>query len=149
MAHPDLLEHNRTQFAKSVVELGPGIWTAVGYAASTQHMVEGQGSVTIIDTSEMSSIAETQILKTHNWNHLLLGVKISGSLGNGTEYSEVYKTTYFDKIQPEMQILLEPYRKAIKLVEDWLGYDNPDELTIGLQDIYHQMNSETQENSND
>ena len=58
MPHADLLAHNSTQFKKSVVELAPGIWTAVGYAASNVHMVEGNDSVTIIDTSESTKAAE-------------------------------------------------------------------------------------------
>lgn len=58
MAHPDLVHHNTTQFAKSVIELAPGIWTAVGFAASNQHMIEGADSVTIVDTSESTKAAE-------------------------------------------------------------------------------------------
>ena len=57
MPHPALVAHNETQFAKSVVALAPGLWTAVGFAASTQHMVEGANSVTIIDTSESTGAA--------------------------------------------------------------------------------------------
>ncbi len=58
MPNAQLVQHNETQFRKSVIELAPGIWTAVGFAASTQHMVEGATSVTIIDTSESTSAAE-------------------------------------------------------------------------------------------
>ena len=57
MPHPALLEHNRVQFKKEVVCLAPGLWTAVGFAASTQHMIEGQSSVTVIDTSESTGAA--------------------------------------------------------------------------------------------
>ncbi len=57
MANPALIRHNQAQFQKSVVELCPGVWTAVGYAASTQHMIEGQGTVTIVDTSESTAAA--------------------------------------------------------------------------------------------
>jgi alkyl sulfatase BDS1-like metallo-beta-lactamase superfamily hydrolase len=57
MPHTKLVAHNETQFKKQVVELAPGVWTAVGYAASTQHMVEGISTVTIIDTSESTSAA--------------------------------------------------------------------------------------------
>lgn len=61
MPHPDLIAHNETQFAKSIIELCPGMWTAVGFAASTQHMIEGASTVTIIDTSE-STGAATNVL---------------------------------------------------------------------------------------
>lgn len=58
MPNAALIEHNKTQFAKSIIEISPGIWTAVGYAASTQHMIEGKSSVTIVDTSESTAAAE-------------------------------------------------------------------------------------------
>ncbi len=58
MPNAALLQHNETQFRKSIVPLSPGMWTAVGYAASTQHMIEGESTVTIIDTSESTGAAE-------------------------------------------------------------------------------------------
>lgn len=61
MPNQDLIQHN-SQFEKSVIQLAPGIWLAVGYAASNVHMIEGRDSVTIIDTSESTKAAEN-ILK--------------------------------------------------------------------------------------
>ncbi len=58
LANQALLHHNETQFAKSLVKLCPGVWTAVGFAASTQHMIEGENTVTVIDTSESTKAAE-------------------------------------------------------------------------------------------
>lgn len=58
MPNAALLHHTATQFEKAVIEISPGVWTAVGYAASTQHMIEGAESVTIIDTSESTAAAE-------------------------------------------------------------------------------------------
>ncbi len=57
MPNAKLVHHNATQFKKGVVKLAPGLYTAVGYAASTQHMVVGKASVTIIDTSESTAAA--------------------------------------------------------------------------------------------
>lgn len=57
MAHPALVAHG-AQFEKQVVELAPGVWSAVGYAASNAHMIEGDGSVTIIDTTESTKAAQ-------------------------------------------------------------------------------------------
>lgn len=57
MPHAALIRHNATQFAKTVVAVAPGVWTAVGFAASTQHMIEGAESVTIVDTSESTAAA--------------------------------------------------------------------------------------------
>ena len=56
MPHPDLIAHVE-QTRKDIVDLAPGIWTAVGYAASNVHMVEGCSSVTIIDTTESTEAA--------------------------------------------------------------------------------------------
>ena len=56
-AHPDLIAHG-AQTDRDLVELSPGIWTAIGYAASNVHMIEGQNSLTIVDTSESTSAAE-------------------------------------------------------------------------------------------
>ncbi|MDG1532590.1 MAG: alkyl/aryl-sulfatase [Paracoccaceae bacterium] len=58
MTNPALIHHNATQFKKSIIQLCPNIWTAVGYAASTQHMIVGANSVTIVDTSESTKAAE-------------------------------------------------------------------------------------------
>ena len=59
MANTALVDHNKRQFPKSVIPLAPGMWSAVGFAASNMHMVEGQSSVTIIDTTESTKAAET------------------------------------------------------------------------------------------
>ncbi len=57
MPNAALLRHNETQFRKSVVELAPGMWTAVGFAASTQQVIEGDTSLTVVDTSESTAAA--------------------------------------------------------------------------------------------
>jgi len=56
-AHPSLIEHSN-EFRKDIVELASGVYTAVGYAASTQHMIVGEDAVIIIDTSESTKAAE-------------------------------------------------------------------------------------------
>jgi len=57
MVNEKLLHHSATQFKKDVVELAEGVYTAVGFAASTQHMIIGETSITIIDTSESTAAA--------------------------------------------------------------------------------------------
>ncbi len=54
--HPELLALG-TQTGKDIVCLSPGIWTAVGYAASNVHMIEGNATTTIVDTSESTRAA--------------------------------------------------------------------------------------------
>lgn len=57
MPNAALIAHS-DQFRKTIIELAPDVWTAVGYAASNMHMVEGETSVTIIDTTESTKAAE-------------------------------------------------------------------------------------------
>lgn len=56
-AHPALVSQAE-QTKKVVVELAPGIFSAIGFAASNVHMVEGKDTVTIIDTTETTKAAE-------------------------------------------------------------------------------------------
>lgn len=91
----------------------------------------------------MSGLSENQVVKAHNWHSLLLGVKVSGQLGNSQEYREVFKRKYFTKIKPEQQNVLSGYRKAISLIEQWIGYDNPDNLTLSLGNVFTDMIEET------
>ena len=56
-AHP-ALEAQSKQTEKQIVQLAPGIWTAIGFAASNAHMIEGKKTLTIIDTTETTKAAE-------------------------------------------------------------------------------------------
>ena len=56
MPHPDLVAHG-SQTRKDIIRLAPGIWSAVGYAASNVHLIEGRDSATIIDTTESTRAA--------------------------------------------------------------------------------------------
>lgn len=57
MPNPALIAHNQ-QFKKEIVALAPGVWTAVGFAASNVHLIEGEHSLTIVDTTESTRAAE-------------------------------------------------------------------------------------------
>ena len=57
MPNARLVAHNE-QFKKGVINVARGVWSAVGFAASNMHMIEGAKSVTIIDTSESIGAAE-------------------------------------------------------------------------------------------
>ena len=57
MPHADLVNHN-AQFRKGIITLAPGIYTAVGYAASNVHVIEGLSGLTIVDTTESTRAAQ-------------------------------------------------------------------------------------------
>jgi alkyl sulfatase BDS1-like metallo-beta-lactamase superfamily hydrolase len=58
MPNPDLVAYTDDQLRKDVVRLAPGIYSAIGFAASNVHMVEGADTLTIIDTTESTRAAE-------------------------------------------------------------------------------------------
>ena len=55
--HPSLIAHSN-EFRKEIIKLAPDAYSAVGYAASTQHMIVGEDGAIIIDTSESTKAAE-------------------------------------------------------------------------------------------
>ncbi len=57
MPHPELVAQS-AQFPKGVQSLAPGIWGAIGYAASNVYAIEGAHSLTIVDTTESTKAAE-------------------------------------------------------------------------------------------
>ncbi|MEO1019361.1 MAG: alkyl/aryl-sulfatase [Pseudomonadota bacterium] len=57
MTAEDKLRGQATQFEKQVIELAPGIWIAVGFAASNVHLIEGDGGAILIDTTESTQAA--------------------------------------------------------------------------------------------
>ena len=55
--NPELVDHNK-QFKKQVIELAPGVYGAIGFAASNVYMLVGDEGVIIIDTTETTKAAE-------------------------------------------------------------------------------------------
>lgn len=96
MSNSRLTEHNQQQFPKSVVALAPGMWSAIGFAASNVHMVEGRRSVTIIDTTESTKAAENvlaafqqrtgkpvgRIIYTHSHRDHISGARVFAPTGD-------------------------------------------------------------------
>jgi alkyl sulfatase BDS1-like metallo-beta-lactamase superfamily hydrolase len=88
-AHPALVAQAE-QTRKDIIKLSDGIYTAVGYAASNAHMIEGHNSVTIIDTTETTKAAENilaafrqitdkpiaRIIYTHSHRDHISGAKV-------------------------------------------------------------------------
>lgn len=55
-AHPDLIRQN-AQFEKKLHRLCPGVYSAVGYAASNAHFLVGARGIVAIDTTETTQAA--------------------------------------------------------------------------------------------
>lgn len=103
-AHTQLREHSH-EFRKDVIELAPGIHTAVGYAASNSHMLVGDDSVVIIDTTETTKAAEnilteyrkitnkpvSVIIYTHSHRDHISGASVFAAGGD----PEIYASALF------------------------------------------------------
>lgn len=82
----------------------------------------------------MSSVAEKQILKAHGWHRSLIE-KTAGSIGNNSENNDIAKNTDKTVIKPLQEFIVTPYRKAIKAIEEWVGYKNQG-LVIDLKSAF-------------
>lgn len=57
MTNQRLIDHGK-QFPREVTELAPGVWGATGFAASNMYVVEGDSTLTVVDTTESTKAAE-------------------------------------------------------------------------------------------
>lgn len=87
----------------------------------------------------MKDINEEQILKTHNWHHVLLGVKVAGSLGNSNEFAEVFKNKYKTKIKPLQNKILGVLNEAIREVAKHLGREDMMRYSLGLSNLFQDI----------
>jgi len=83
----------------------------------------------------MGDIAESQVYKAHDW-HPMLNQKTQGSLGNAGEFQQVFRLKFHTVIFPLQKTILAPMQQALKLAEEWLGFQNPNGTTIGLTNIF-------------
>ncbi len=56
-AHPDLVAHSK-EFARAAIEVAPGVWGYIGFAASNVYVIEGKDSLAVIDTTESTGAAK-------------------------------------------------------------------------------------------
>ena len=68
--------------------------------------------------SQMADIAEKQIIKSHDWSHVLMSVPSPGKLGGQSDFNEIYKTKYGGVIIPLQDKVMAPvnlvYQIALK-----------------------------------
>ena len=88
--------------------------------------------------TSMSTNAEKQIIKSHNWHSLLMGIPSPGRLGQNQEFKEVYKQYYNNVIRPWQEKSLRPLIQAFQICE--MRRDGKKDITIqyslGLFNLY-------------
>ena len=86
----------------------------------------------------MSNIAERQVIKSHNWHSLLMGIPTPGKLGQNQEFKEVYKQYYNNVIRPWQEKSLRPLIQALQICEEMRNgkKDVSIRFTLGLFNLY-------------
>ena len=143
-AHPALVAQGE-QLRKDIIELAPGIWTAVGYAASTVHLIEGNDSLTVIDTTETTSAAENilaefrklsskpikRIILTHSHRDHISGASVF-SEGQDVPIiaSHLFKSDLVDV--DENQIAANKSLMRRTMMQFGIGLTNEERISLGV-----------------
>ena len=144
MPNPALIEHNHSQFSKEVIALAPGVWGAVGYAASNVYMVEGASSITIIDTSESTKAAQNilaefqkktdkpvgRIIYTHSHRDHISGASIFAAAGGVPILASANFRSDLIEVD-EMAIAPSKALARRTLAQFGIGLSNSERISIG------------------
>lgn len=86
----------------------------------------------------MGAQAERQIIKTHGWHSLLMGMPTAGKLSNSSEFKEVYRVYYNNRIRPKQETALRPIITAFQAFETMQRgkMDVTARLSLGLYNLY-------------
>ena len=86
----------------------------------------------------MGAQAERQIIKTHGWHSLLMGMPTAGKLSNSSEFKEVYRVYYNNRIRPKQETALRPIITAFQAFETMQRgkMDITARLSLGLYNLY-------------
>lgn len=80
----------------------------------------------------VSEDAESQIIKSNNWDGALISISKSGSLGNSQELRELFKWKYQTVVKPWQNRILSPINLAIELASEWMGEEAMKGYSLGL-----------------
>ena len=143
-AHPDLIALS-AQTRKDVLRIAPGIWSAIGYGASNAHMVEGEHSVTIIDTTDSTTAAENiqsefrkltdkpiaRIIYTHSHRDHISGATVFGE-GRDVEIvaSHLFKSDLVD-VDPNEIAANKALMRRTKM-QFGIGLSSEERISLGL-----------------
>lgn len=84
---------------------------------------------------EMAKLASDEILKANQWHSSLIEKRV-GSIGNNSEFGDLARITDATVIRPLQENILLPFRIAITTIEDWIGYNNAEDLEIDLKSVF-------------
>ena len=87
--------------------------------------------------------AEAQIIKSHNWHKILMGLPTPGRLGGetGEAFREIYKNKYFNVIRPLQVKIMTPFNQLLEYAAMFLngGIETnliTNDFTLSLGNLY-------------
>jgi hypothetical protein len=86
-----------------------------------------------------SEDAESQIIKSHNWASVLIGIADAGKLGATSYLNDLYKWKYQTVIKPWQNKVLMPINTAVELVADWMQVEEAKQYSLGLTNSMREL----------
>jgi hypothetical protein len=98
------------------------------FAANTEHQFH-------IGTSELT---EKQIIKSHDWSKILMGIPQAGKLGGANEFIEIYKQKNITLLNPIRISVMRSINSALCVAEEFVTgkRELTDKMSLGLLDLY-------------
>lgn len=91
--------------------------------------------------STISDLGEQQIIKSHSWNKILMGVPIAGKLGTSQEFFDIYTIKNTSVINPLRHATMQSINTALSLAEEFMTGSTglTDTVSLGLGDLYQNL----------
>jgi len=89
----------------------------------------------------ISELSEREIIKSHSWNKVLMGVPIAGKLGLSSEFWDIYEIKNNSLINPLRHETMQSINTALSIAEEFvLGRTNiTDSVSLGLRDLFQDL----------
>lgn len=147
----DNVEVNGDEMAEFRQALGD-TFSSGGKGKTLVHRHRGEGDpATIVhefaDTKShefhdsIAAIAEKQIIKSHDWSHVLMSIPQPGRLGGSGEFNEIYESKYGSVIIPWQDKVMMPFNILYRLFQEYSGNAGP-EASLALQNLIVQGEEE-------
>lgn len=88
----------------------------------------------------MAEISERQIIKSHDWSAILMGVLVPGRLGGQSDFADIYQTKYYSVIVPLQDKTMNPFNELYKIASKHIA--GAVEASVALQNLIEQESLE-------
>lgn len=94
----------------------------------------------------ISELSEREIIKSHSWNKILMGVPIAGKLGLSSEFWDIYEIKNNSLINPLRHETMQGINTALSIAEEFMtgATTLTDNISLGLKDLYQDLINQKQ-----